>query len=260
MAPPALAALSHLTILDRTDSTNSALMRLEPRLRHAHALLADSQTAGRGRRKRGWHSPPGGNLYFSLGWRLDHARISLSALPLVVAVCLSEALADAGLREHGIKWPNDILVGPGKLAGILVESQSAGSAMVLAVIGIGLNVRMPPLDSADSRTAIDQPWTDLASELSPGTGKTPGRNRLAALLLNRLLPGLQRFEQLGFDAFRAAWAEFDLLHGQSVSVNEDGRVRTGVARGVDGDGALLLESPGRGIEAVRAADVSVRRA
>ena len=106
-------------------------------------VLAECQTGGRGRREKSWHSPAGGNIYLSLGWWFRDCQWPLSTLPLIVAIAVCQALARAGLRGHGIKWPNDILVEGKKLAGILVEMQSAGSGPALAVIGVGLNVRMP---------------------------------------------------------------------------------------------------------------------
>jgi BirA family biotin operon repressor/biotin-[acetyl-CoA-carboxylase] ligase len=157
LAPLASAALDELTIFDEVDSTNAIFNRLPASRRHRHVVLAESQTRGRGRRQRAWHSPAGGNIYLSLGWRLPAAMAPLSTLPLAVAVCVAIALERAGLRGHGIKWPNDILVQGSKLAGILVESQSSGRNAVQAVIGIGLNVRMPsPAETA----AIDRPWTE----------------------------------------------------------------------------------------------------
>jgi BirA family biotin operon repressor/biotin-[acetyl-CoA-carboxylase] ligase len=247
------AAVRELTILAETDSTNAVLSRMPADRKHRHVVLAESQTRGRGRRQRSWYSPPGGNLYLSLGWRLAGGVAPLSTLPLAVAVCLAIALERAGLSGHGIKWPNDILIGGAKLAGILVESQSAGSGSIQAVIGIGLNVRMPPLAGG----AIDRPWTELAAHLPPAR-RDISRNVLAAMLLDELLPGLQRLESEGFEPFRKGWDRFDLLKGRRVRIEGNGGFHSGTALGIDDNGGLSIDIDGYGQQVLHAAEVSIR--
>jgi len=257
MRPNTRQRLAWLTVLPETDSTNSHLLRLSVDNRHAHAVLADRQTGGRGRRQRAWHSPAGGNVYLSLGWRFDDCPWPLSTLPLVVAVAVCEALSRAGLHGHGIKWPNDILAGGRKLAGILVESQSSGSKSTLAVIGVGLNVRMPEAGGDRPDRLIGQPWTDLASEMNPEPG-VPDRNGLSATLLDELLEALERFNQNGFGAFSEAWRERDVLFGNSIALEQNGVRIDGEARGVDGDGGLLLDTGASGVQVYHSGEVSVR--
>ncbi|MBT8063459.1 MAG: biotin--[acetyl-CoA-carboxylase] ligase [Xanthomonadales bacterium] len=254
---PAEALLRHLTVLPETDSTNSAVNRLPSELQHGHAILAERQTRGRGRRQRRWHSPPGGNLYLSLGWRFDSATQPLAVLPLVVAVCLSRALEAAGLDSHGIKWPNDILVGGRKLAGVLVELRSAGSGPALAVAGVGLNVVMPGNEEANER--IDQPWTDLATELEEKPERLD-RNPLAATVLDRMLNGFATFGETGFASFEPDWRGRDLLRGRPVQLRI-GRDRVaGTARGISDDGGLLIESANGDLRAFHSGEASVRHA
>jgi BirA family biotin operon repressor/biotin-[acetyl-CoA-carboxylase] ligase len=257
MSPAVRGQLRELTVLQETDSTNSALARLPTGRRHAHALLTEAQTAGRGRRQRTWHSPAGGNIYLSLGWRFTAQPASLSTLPLVTALCLCLALDRAGLRGHGVKWPNDILVNGLKVAGILVETQSTGGAPALAIIGIGLNVRMPGVNADHPAAIIDRPWTDLASQL-PAARSGVCRNELAAWLLEELLPGLARFEALGFEAFRDEWLARDLLTGKRLRLEGNGGFRYGRALGIDPDGGLEVDIDGYGPQVLYAADVSVR--
>jgi BirA family biotin operon repressor/biotin-[acetyl-CoA-carboxylase] ligase len=261
MAPAARSLLQALTVFDATDSTNAVLLRQEPGRRHAHAVLAESQTRGRGRRQRAWHSPPGGNIYLSLGWRFRAATASLSTLPLVTAVCACRALERAGLRDHGIKWPNDILVGGSKLAGILVETQSAASRDLLAVIGIGLNVRMPAPPGGVLAAIIERPWTDLASQLPPERNGI-SRNELSALLLDELLAGLERYAAEGFGPFRQAWNQRDLLAGKRVGIEGNGPVPSGVTHsgtvlGIDDSGGLSVDLDDYGVQVLRAAEVSI---
>jgi BirA family biotin operon repressor/biotin-[acetyl-CoA-carboxylase] ligase len=187
MTAEAAGLLDYLTVLQETDSTNDAVSRLPENLQHAHAVFADRQSRGKGRRERSWHSPAGGNLYLSLGWRFDSGAAPLATLPLMVAVCICRALDRLGFEGAGVKWPNDILVEGRKLAGVLVELQSVGSGPALAIIGVGLNVVMPRASGANAR--IDRPWTDLAREWPDGAA-LPGRNRIAAGLLEELLASL----------------------------------------------------------------------
>jgi len=258
ISTPEQEKLRHLTVLEKTDSTNSAIQRLAPDRRHAHAVLAECQTGGRGRQKKSWHSPAGGNVYLSLGWRFKCDEPGLSSLPLIVAICVCEALARTGLSGHGIKWPNDILVNGVKLAGILVEMQSTGSGPALAVIGIGVNVRMPDSGAGEAGLMIDRPWTDLASLLGPGHAGI-SRNRVTALLLEELLPALERFESGGFREFRNSWERLDLLEGRQVQIEENsGGRRSGTARGVDEHGSLVLELDGGGRQVIHSGEVSVR--
>jgi BirA family biotin operon repressor/biotin-[acetyl-CoA-carboxylase] ligase len=254
MPASARTRLRHLTVLEETDSTNAELARLPTGQRHAHAVLADSQTRGRGRRQRRWHSPRGGNIYLSLGWRFDESTAQFTALPLAVAVALARTLDHTGLRGHCIKWPNDILLNGKKLAGILVESQSGPDRSLLAVIGIGLNVRMP--SGSETPLAIESPWTDLASNLPCGA-RDISRNRLAADLLSELLPACERFATEGFAPFREAWTHRDLLKGRRIALEENGTARSGTALGIDDNGGLSVDIDGHGPRVLHAADVSI---
>lgn len=256
LAADARKVLRELTVLPQTDSTNSALARLPLERRHAHVIVAETQTAGRGRRQRAWHSPPGGNIYLSLGWQFKTRALPLSTLPLVAALCLCRALERAGLSGHGVKWPNDILIDGAKVAGILVETQSAGTAPAIAVIGIGLNVRMPAPDSDHPGAIIDRPWTDLASHLPPGR-ESICRNELIARIVEDLLNGLGRFEARGFAAFHDEWRARDLLTGKRLRLEGNGAFRYGRAIGVDDDGGLEVDIEGYGPQVLYAADVSI---
>ncbi len=247
MSAGSLQRLSQITILADTDSSNSALKRLPLAQQHAHALLADCQTGGRGRRQRHWFSPPGCNVYLSLGWRFDDSQRRLSTLPLMIAVCICRALSHTGLTTYGIKWPNDILAGGAKLAGILVEVQAAGGGAAQAVIGVGMNVFMPAAGAIGRQAGavIDRPWTDLASQLRGGVSDL-SRNEMVAILLEDLLQGITIFEAAGFQPFEKEWRELDLLEGRQVSMQNNEKNTTGIARGIDGDGGLVLDivSPG----------------
>jgi BirA family biotin operon repressor/biotin-[acetyl-CoA-carboxylase] ligase len=256
--------LAGLTVLKETESTNSAVQALPIEQQHAQAIIAHSQTGGRGRRQRHWHSPPGRNIYLSLGWRFSDSVKPLTTLPLAVAVCTCRALTRCGLVGHGIKWPNDILVGDAKLAGILVELKSLPGGAANAVIGIGVNVDMSLVSSekqlADS--VIEQPWTDMQSGM-PGDGSRLSRNEVASALLDELLIGLNDYALLGFQPFREEWSGLDLLLGREICVLQEEKTTEGIARGINEAGGLLLEvtRPGGAKQRCEfhAGDVSVKR-
>jgi len=216
------------------DSTNSALQRLSVAKQHGRVILAECQTAGRGRRGRRWHSPFGRNLYLSLGWRFNQSLSELGCLPLVVALSAARALSRAGLEGHRVKWPNDLLIDGQKLCGCLVEMQGDARGPCDAILGVGINVHMPP--SAET-TEIDQPWTDLDSHL-----QNCSRNLLAVMLLEELIRRVSLFAVRGFEPFREGWREFDGLSGKIVRVTVGGRPLQGRAKGIDETGALLLDT------------------
>ncbi len=219
------------------------------RLQDALPFLA---RAGRGRRGRGWASVIGGSLTFSLGWRFEQGAGYLSALPLAVGLVLAEALEAEGFADIALKWPNDLLHDGRKLGGILVELSGDALGPSIAVIGVGLNVRLPPL----ARREIAQPVADLAS-MAPG--RTIDRNALLARIATGLVAMLEAYTVAGFAPLRAAWQRRHALQKKPVQVllPDGGRVR-GEVHGVDADGALVLDSGGRRLRFV-SGEVSLRR-
>jgi BirA family biotin operon repressor/biotin-[acetyl-CoA-carboxylase] ligase len=175
-------------------------------------------------------------LCLSLGWRFDAPPATFSALSLVVGIALASSLRRVGVAAAYLKWPNDVVCGHAKLAGILIEMRAEAGGPSDTVIGIGLNMRL----SRDARAHIDQAVTDMyecgAHELA--------RNRLAGLVLADLSVALDDFAEHGFAPYRARWAELDGLTGESVLVSLPGREVAGVARGVDEHGALVVEHAG----------------
>ena len=240
-----------LHLHDVTGSTNAeALAVAREGLVQPLAVLAEYQTAGRGRRGRPWLSPYGGNLYLSLAAPFSGGAAALDGLSLVVGVAVADTLAAAGLGQRvQLKWPNDIWVGGRKLGGILVELAGDMDGICIPVIGVGINGNMPPVAGA----AIDQPWTDLTREL----GQAPARSRLAGRLLAGLQQALASFRVEGFAPFRPRWQAYDCCAGQPVSVVLGERRVDGLARGVSEQGALLLEVDGV-LERFHGGEVSMR--
>ena len=247
LSPVDRARLVGLTVLDVVDSTNTWLAAHpgEPAV-----CLAEFQSAGRGRRGRGWVSPFGANLYLSLSWRFDEWPPGFTALGMVTAIAAERALAKLGVASVSIKWPNDLMARDRKLGGVLIDLQGEPPGATRVVIGLGINVRMP----ASAAGQIDQPWMDLATLAQ---GNAPDRNRLAAALISALLEALDRFALTGFAGFDADWRRLDLVAGRAVALHSHDRTVTGVADGVDEHGALLLRTP-HGIERFVSGDVSLR--
>ena len=242
-------SVSALEVAWSLDSTNSELLRRKAPAQGAAVLLAEQQTGGRGRRGRHWASPIAANLYLSVSRQFSGGLARLGGLSLVVGVAVAEALRQAGYDGVGVKWPNDLLAGGAKLGGILVEGGGEHAGPARAVIGIGLNVRMP----ADFAATIDQAWTDLA-RLGVDA---PSRNALAACLLDALLPALDLFDDEGLSPFLARYAALDVLAGRAVTVHGAQGDEHGIADGIGEDGALRVRM-GQAVRRVHAGDVSVR--
>lgn len=233
------------------DSTSSELLRGASARRDLAVCLAEQQSAGRGRRGRQWQSPPLCNVYLSLLKRFDRGMGNLAGLSLAVGVAVASALERCGAPPLGLKWPNDVLVGDAKLAGILVELGGEFLGPCHAVIGIGVNLYLP----AAVREAIGQPAADLASVCVP----LPSRNAVVAALLAELATTLDAFAAEGFEVLRVAFDQRDRLRGRAVVLSGADGVRQGIGAGVDARGALLLRE-GDTIVSFDSAEVTVRQA
>jgi BirA family biotin operon repressor/biotin-[acetyl-CoA-carboxylase] ligase len=226
-----------VAVLDEVDSTNACLLReAAAGAPSPRAALAEIQTAGRGRRGRTWYSVPGASLAFSMLWRFPQRLDFLKGLSLAAGVAVVRVLHRIGAREARLKWPNDIVHRHHKLAGILVETQGSQGGPSIAVIGVGINLRLPRA----VRDRIDQAVADVAS-LAPAIPGIPGRNHLAAMFLGELARVLEQFAAGGFNALREEWAALHAYQGQAVRVHCAGNENVmGRVTGVAGDGALLV--------------------
>ena len=250
----ALGGRRHLAVevVDSVDSTSTELLRRAATTDiHRRVLIAELQTAGRGRRGRVWTSIPGGSLSFSLGWRFARAPGRLSALPLVVGLAVCRALEAEGFANVELKWPNDLVHRGAKLAGVLVELRNDGPGRSLAVIGVGANLRLPTA----VRRSIGQSATDLAS-VAPRARLD--RDALAGRIVGEIAAALQSFARSGFSRLRAEWLRRHALEGEAVDVllPDGGKVRGRVC-GIARDGALLVASGGQTMRFV-SGDVSLR--
>ena len=245
---PSVAQVVSLSVFGSVGSTNDVVRDRENSGElNGFTVLADQQTEGRGRRGKVWHSPAGGNLYLSMGWELDLPLARLSGLSLAVGAMLADAFASDLGAELQLKWPNDFYFDGQKLGGILVEMLPEREGRQCLVLGVGLNVQMPAL----APDTIDRPWTDLANVV----GAPVDRNRLASLMINAMVSGLDHYDTQGFAYWLSRWRGRDFLLGRSVTVADPAPI-TGTAAGVSDDGALLIETPS-GRLAVSGGEVSV---
>lgn len=247
-----LAGRFDVDALDECDSTNSELLRRAAGgAPSGSTVVAQRQLAGRGRRGRNWISQPQDSLTFSLLWRLPPGQPP-SGLSLAVGLALLEALQAQGAQHLALKWPNDLLYlragESAKLAGILIELSSDARGM-LACIGIGLNLRAPSGDFASPVAGLD--------EILP---LLPPVHALLASILRALAQRLDTFTQAGFAPLQADWMRHHAWQDSPVNLLADGALEiSGLCRGVDADGALLLET-GEGLQRILAGDLSLRRA
>lgn len=252
LAPEAALQLATLEVAWSVDSSNAELLRRGAPASGVDVLLVERQTAGRGRRGRQWASPLAANLYLSLGRRFSGGLARLGGLSLAAGVAVAEALRASGAEAVGLKWPNDLVAAGRKLGGLLVEGSGEAAGAASAVVGIGLNVRMPSAQAWQ----IEQPWTDLAAL----TREPPSRNALVVQLLDHLLPALALFDREGLAPFLPRYAAHDVLRGQPLVVLAgDGSRLPGIGLGVAADGALRVDAAGVEHQ-LHAGEVSVRRA
>jgi BirA family transcriptional regulator, biotin operon repressor / biotin---[acetyl-CoA-carboxylase] ligase len=244
-----------LEVVWSIDSTNTVLLsRPNPANGSSEILLAEYQTAGRGRRGRTWIAPPGGSICMSLSWTFRDVPSELGALGLVIGVCELRALRELGMADARLKWPNDLLVNDRKLGGILIELRAETDGPACVVIGIGVNVALgAPLLAKIAETGIAA--TDLVS-----AGLTQvSRNVAAGAILDHCIRGLLDFEREGLRPFIEDWRHVDALRGRMVDVRgATGDVVRGLVRGVDLHGALLVETADEGLRKFVSGDVTVR--
>jgi BirA family biotin operon repressor/biotin-[acetyl-CoA-carboxylase] ligase len=247
--------LRTLDVVWSIGSTNTVLLsRPFPPNGATEVMLAEYQTAGRGRRGRAWLAPPGGAICLSLSWTFRDVPEDLGALGLVIGVCELRALRSLGLTEGRLKWPNDVLVNDRKLGGILIELRAESGGPACVVIGIGLNVALgASLLAKIAETGI------AATDLVTAGLHEPARNAVAAALVDSCVRGLLDFERDGLRPFIEDWRSADALEGRMVDVKgAAGAVTKGLARGVDLHGALLVETLDEGLRKFVSGDVTVR--
>lgn len=244
------AMLMPVEVFNIIDSTNSYLLnRTADGLQSGHTCVAEYQSQGRGRRGKQWVSPFGSHIYMSFYWPLEEGMSAAMGLSLVAGIAVSECLHELYGINAQVKWPNDIYIEGKKAAGILVELEGQNYDNSHAIIGLGLNVNMPQ----QSESAIDQPWTDLSKH----TDINIDRNQLVAQLIGKLSEKLTIHKHAGLEPMLNQWHTKDYFLGKQVVISAGEQQRVGICRGINNQGALLLEADNR-VEPIYGGEISLR--
>ncbi len=228
MSADVKSRLQDILIYPETSSTNDVLwQRFSQGIGSPAVCLAETQTAGRGRRGDQWQSPPAGNLYLSLFW--PHcAETPRNGLSIAIGISLINTLKQSGINQLQLKWPNDVLFQRQKLAGILVESRF--NTQQYTVVGIGLNFKLPP----STQTLIQQPSTSLAQLCDA----VPCRNELAGQLIQNMIETIELFEHRGLSDYLPLWPHYDALHEQAITLIDGDQRIPAIACGINEHGEL----------------------
>ncbi|PHM65513.1 bifunctional biotin--[acetyl-CoA-carboxylase] ligase/biotin operon repressor BirA [Xenorhabdus sp. KJ12.1] len=226
---------SRIEVIPVIDSTNQYLLDKLTELTSGDTCVAEYQYAGRGRRGRQWVSAFGRNLYLSMFWRLEQGPAAAIGLSLVVGIVIAEVLNRQGAEKVKVKWPNDLYLDDKKLAGILVELMGRTGDAAQIVIGIGMNISM----SSEQQKIINQQWSNLQQ-----AGVTAERNKLVTEIVTELKKALVQFENEGLQSFVPRWFKLDNFMNRPVKLIIGEQEIYGIARGIDQQGALLLDIDG----------------
>ncbi|MEQ9617653.1 MAG: biotin--[acetyl-CoA-carboxylase] ligase [Deltaproteobacteria bacterium] len=240
---------------DEADSTNSVLAKLaENGASEGTAVIADTQTRGRGRLERKWISPPGVNLYISILLRPSMPPGESPLLTLLASIALVETLKKTGVEKPVIKWPNDVQIGGRKVAGVLTEMRSKGESVDFVILGIGVNINM-------TRAQINSEMREasrVATSVKENLGKDIERAKFTADMLAEIEIWYKSFARRGKPFILKEWT--DRWGGQNRRVRvhtEDKNTYEGTAVGIDGDGHLLVKTDEENTVKVIAGDVTV---
>ena len=243
---------SEILYREEVDSTNRVASDLaRDGAEEGTVVVAEAQTAGRGRLGRSWTSPARLNLYLSLVLRPPVAPVAVTPLSLVAALGVVDAVRETTDLSPMIKWPNDVLLDEAKLAGLLTEMDAEAERVRFLVLGIGVNLNSEKHD-------FPPELRDKATSLRQAGGRAVDRAAFTGALLSHLERAYDEFLAGGFAAVRPRYEQFHCLPGRRVQV-EGGGGRDGVVRGVSDDGALLVET-GEGVVPVAAGEVTLRGA
>lgn len=237
-------------ILDTIDSTNRFL-KSKPRQNDIHICCAETQTQGRGRFGRTWHSPFGENIYFSARYHLACDITLLSGLSLVTSLAVIQTLNELGLNDNlSIKWPNDIHWQGRKLSGCLIEL-IPDSEQIVVVIGIGINVN----SNTQAHPLPDKPWCSLLDI----SGQLQNRNQIIGRLIEHLHQHLQCLQTSGLKHFIDQWRVVDALYGQAITVSTSTGIITGLANGIDETGRLILIDANNDVQHLSSGETTIAK-
>jgi BirA family biotin operon repressor/biotin-[acetyl-CoA-carboxylase] ligase len=234
-------------VLASCGSTNDEAGRLaRAGAKHGTLVIAERQTAGRGRDGRVWQSPPGG-LYMSAVLRPPMSVVDVPPMTLAIGIGLCEAVRELG-APAALKWPNDVLVDDRKLAGVLVEAQSQGGKLEAAIVGIGINLT----------GELAEPVAETGITLAEAAGTVIDRDAFLERMLAHVERWVDRYVSVGIEPIIPAWQE-RMAVGLTARATVDGAPCVGAVAGLDADGALLLRDAAGKVHRVRSGDVEVLR-
>ncbi|MGJ8694561.1 MAG: bifunctional biotin--[acetyl-CoA-carboxylase] ligase/biotin operon repressor BirA [Thalassotalea sp.] len=226
-----------IEIFHDLDSTNSHLLRKVPHhISDRQICITEFQHAGRGRRGRQWISPFASNIYFSQYRFLEQGMSAAMGLSIVAAIAVFDTIKELYHHDVQLKWPNDVYLNNKKLAGILIDLEGQPLEACHCVIGIGINLAMPE----NSAKLVDQPWSDL-SEI---TDVVVDRNQIVASLSKHLNVRFLQQQRSGLSGMLDLWHQHDIYFNQPIKIITGSKQTFGICRGVDGQGALLMEIDG----------------
>ena len=243
-----------IEVLQNVESTSDYLLE-QSRVKDVNrsVCLAESQSRGRGRRKREWYTSPYRNVALSIGWRFNDGMSDLSGLAIAAGITIVRTLHEAGFdRNIGLKWPNDIIWNDRKLGGLLIDVRGEHDGPCLAVLGLGLNISL----SGEDQLNIDQACMSLEQISSYPID----RHALVIDLIRALTVLFEDYVSSGFESFQHSWSGYDRLYGREVKVIKGDKYFSGVAMGIDELGALLLDEGKGTFSKFLSGDVSLRLA
>jgi BirA family transcriptional regulator, biotin operon repressor / biotin---[acetyl-CoA-carboxylase] ligase len=250
LSPIAMKCCKEIDVLFKTESTNSFLFnRLGSEQIHGHAVLAEYQSNGRGRRGNQWVSPLASGVCVSVAWHFDIAPSALGLLSLYMGVATARTLCALGITDVGLKWPNDVVIKDKKLGGILLELRGEASGPVDVIIGIGVNYDLPESAVSD----IDQAVTDICRLAQ----ERLSRNTIAATLISNVFEILHGLQSDTGTSFIEEWRQHDRYVGRKARLILPDKEIEGILKGVDNQGSLLMTVDGQ-LKSYTSGEVSLR--
>ena len=232
---------------DEVDSTNSVLLTSKEFAQNGTVILAEHQNKGRGRKNREWLSSPGQNLTFSILLKHDLKESKINMINLGAAISVAQAIENLYQLDVELKWPNDVLIGKKKIAGILIESTSKGNKISKLVVGIGINVNQPNFPGK-----FDIPPTSIRKEFH----SLVSREKLLSEVLNNFESILDEAKE-DYKKILNDWRSRCKMIGEKVKVVDEEKTRFGLFEDIDDDGFLILKQ-GEKREKIHYGDVSIR--
>lgn len=247
----AQSLISNLEIYQEVLSTNQLMLeQLGKNILHGRIITAEYQSAGYGRRGNAWCSPYAGSISLSIGWHYEFPLFSLMHLSMAIGIAVIKTLHRIGLKQAGLKWPNDIVYGDQKLGGLLIETRGESAGPCSLVAGIGLNYSIP---NQTKGIDINQPWIDLDSIMDT----LPSRNVLIAILISEVIPVLENFHNQKPQEYVSAWKKYDCLIGKKVYLKLLREMVQGTVEGFDNNGAIQISVHGK-IKSYSSGEISIK--